>query len=47
MVLGFGVPALCQSIGTIGKKERAVQEVEGFLFSPKNSQLVHILRFHS
>ena len=23
------------------------QEVEGLLFSPKNSQLVHILSFHS
>ena len=47
MVPGFGVSAECQSIGTIGKKQRAVAEVEGLLFSPKNSQLVHILSFCS
>ena len=41
MVPGFGVSAECQSIGTSGKK------VEGLLFSPKNSQLFHILSFCS
>ena len=42
MVPGFGVSAECQSIGTSGN-----QEVEGLLFSPQNSKLVHILSFHS
>ena len=41
MVPGFGDSAQCQSIGTSGKKQRA------FSLAPKNSQLVHILSFHS
>ena len=48
MVPGFGVSAECQSIGTIGKKSTGQwQEVEGLLFNPKNSQMVHILSFCS
>ena len=48
MVPGFGVSAECQSIGTSGKKQRNQwQEIDGLLFSPQNSQLVHILSFHS
>ena len=48
MVPGFGVSAECQSIGTIGKKQRNQwQEIDGLLFSHQNSQLVHILSFHS
>ena len=40
--------AECQSIGTIGKKHRNQwQEIDGLLFSPQNSQLVHILSFYS
>ena len=40
--------AECQSIGTIGKKHRNQwQEEDGLLFSPQNSQLEHILSFHS
>ena len=47
MLPGFGVSAEYQSIGTIAKKQWQWQEVVGLLFSPKNSQLVHILSFHS
>ena len=46
MVPGFGVSTECQSIGTIGRSRGQWQEVEGLLFSPQNSQLVHILSFH-
>ena len=45
MVPGFGVSAECQSIGTIGRSRGQWQEVEGLLFNPKNSELVHILSF--
>ena len=31
----------------LARSRRQWQEVEGFLFSPQNSQLVHILSFHS
>ena len=47
MVPEFGVSAECQSIGTIGRSRGQWQEVEGLLFNPKNSQLVHILSFRS
>ena len=43
----FGVSAECQSIGTIGKKQRAVARSRGLVIQPQNSQLVHILSFHS
>ena len=35
------------SLGRVPKHRNQWQEVEGLLFSPKNSQLVHILSFHS
>ena len=35
----------CQ--GRVPKHRNQWQEVEGLLFSPQNSQLVHILSFHS
>ena len=47
MVPGFGVSAEIQSIGTIARSRWKWQEVEGLLFRPKISQLVHILRFRS
>ena len=34
-------------LGRVPKHRNQWQEVEGFLFSPQNSQLVHILSFHS
>ena len=34
-------------LGRVPKHRNQWQEVEGLLFSPKNSQLVHILSFHS
>ena len=34
-------------LGRVPKHRNHWQEVEGLLFSPKNSQLVHILSFHS
>src|SRR6185312_15159447 len=34
-------------LGRVPKYRNQWQEVEGLLFSPKNSQLVHILRFRS
>ena len=34
-------------LGRVRKHRNQWQEVEGLLFSPKNSQLVHILSFHS
>ena len=34
-------------LGQVPKHRNHWQEVEGLLFSPKNSQLVHILSFHS
>ena len=34
-------------LGRVLKHRNQWQEVEGLLFSPKNSQLVHILSFHS
>ena len=34
-------------LGRVPKHRNQWQEVEGLLFSPENSQLVHILRFHS
>ena len=47
MVPGFGFSAECQSIGKLARSRGQWPEVEGLLFSPKNSQLVHILSFHS
>ena len=47
MVPVFGVSAECQSIEPLARSRGQWQEVEGLLFSPKNSQLVHILSFHS
>ena len=47
MVHGFGVSAECRSIGTIGKKQRTVARSRGLVIQPQNSQLVHILSFHS
>ena len=41
MVPGFGVSAECQSIGSSGKKQW------GCYLALENSQLVHILSFHS
>ena len=35
------------SLGRVPKHRNHKKEVEGLLFSPKNSQLVHILSFHS
>ena len=40
-----GAQILC--LGRVPKHRNQWQEVEGLLFSPKNSQLVHILSFHS
>ena len=34
-------------LGRVPKHRNQWQEVEGLLFRPKNSQLVHILSFHS
>ena len=34
-------------LGRVPKHRNQWQEVEGLLFSPQNSQLVHILSFHS
>ena len=34
-------------LGRVPKHRHQWQEVEGLLFSPQNSQLVHILSFHS
>ena len=34
-------------LGRVPKHRNQWQEVEGLLFIPHNSQLVHILRFHS
>src|SRR6185369_11392260 len=34
-------------LGRVPKQRNHWQEVEGLLFSPKNSQLVHILSIHS
>ena len=34
-------------LGRVPKPRNQWQEVEGLLFSPQNSQLVHILIFHS
>ena len=34
-------------LGRVPKHRNKWQELEGFLFSPENSQLVYILRFHS
>ena len=34
-------------LGRVPKHRNMWQEVEGLLFSPQNSQLVHILSFHS
>ena len=34
-------------LGRVPMHRNQWQEVEGLLFSPKNSQLVHILSFHS
>jgi len=34
-------------LGRVPKHRNQWQEVEGFLFSPQNSQLVHILSFDS
>jgi hypothetical protein len=34
-------------LGRVPKHRKQYQEVEGLLFSPQNSQLVHILSFHS
>ena len=34
-------------LGRVPKHRNQWQEVEGLLFNPKNSQLVHILSFHS
>ena len=34
-------------LGRVPKHRNQWQEVEGLLFSPKNSQLVHILSFRS
>ena len=47
MVPVFGVSAECQSIEPLARSRGQWQEVDGLLFSPKNSQLVHILSFHS
>ena len=40
-----GARVLCH--GRVPKHRNQWQEVEGLLFSPQNSQLVHILSFHS
>ena len=40
-----GARVWCQ--GRVPKHRNQWQEVEGLLFSPQNSQLVHILSFHS
>ena len=47
MVPVFGVSAECQSIEPLARSRGQWQEVEGLLFSPKNSHLVYILSFHS
>ena len=48
--LSLGGPSLGARVwclGRVAKHMNQWQEVEGLLFSPKNSQLVHILSFHS
>ena len=47
MVPEVGVSAECQRQEPLARSRNQWQEVEGLLFSPKNSQLVHILSFHS
>ena len=39
--------ARVRCLGRVPKNRNKWQEIEGLLFSPKNSQLVHILTFHS
>ena len=48
--LSLGGPshgAYVQCLGRVPKHRNQWQEVQGLLFSPQNSQLVHILSFHS
>ena len=40
-------PSIGKAWEPLARSRGQWQEVEGLLFSPKNSQLVHILRFHS
>ena len=47
MVLGFGVSGECKAQEPLARSRGQWQEVESLLFSPKNSQLVYILSFHS
>ena len=39
--------ARVRCLGRVPKNRNKWQEIEGLLFSPKNSQLVHILSFRS
>ena len=48
LILGGPSPgARVWCLGRVPKYRNQWQEVEGLLFSPQNSQLVHILSFHS
>ena len=44
MVPGFGVSAECQSIGTIGKKQRAVERSRGLVIFFTNRNILHTLK---